>query len=98
MIDPSKKALLRVVSALMLICALPMLLWCLGLINNAATDSTFSYAGLGCFWGAALRLFNCDSHRGWSLPGGLTGIAGAGWAYVQLAAAVRLVSRVPMGF
>lgn len=97
MIDPSKKAFLRVVSALMLICALPMLLWCLGLINNAATDSTFPYAGLGCFLGVLLYAF--------SIVTAIGGLVFArrpnryGWcrmlAYVQLAAAVMLL--VPLG-
>jgi small-conductance mechanosensitive channel len=42
-----KRVLLRILSLLMLLAALPMLLWCWGLINNAALD--YTYAGVGCF-------------------------------------------------
>lgn len=42
-----KRILLRISSLLMLLAALPMLLWCLNLIDNAALD--YTYAGAGCF-------------------------------------------------
>lgn len=42
-----KRILLRISSILMLLCAPPMLLWCLHLIDNAALD--YEYAGAGCF-------------------------------------------------
>ena len=41
-----KRILLRISSLLMLLAALPMLLWCLNLIDNAALD--YTYAGAGC--------------------------------------------------
>jgi len=83
--------LLRISSALMLLCALPMLLWCLNLINNAALD--YDYAGVGCFGAALVYAFSM-----------VTAIAGLtfagrpyryGWcrilAYIQLAAGVLLI-------
>ena len=41
---------------LMLFSALPMLLWCLHLINTAALE--YDYAGLGCFIAAIVYLFS----------------------------------------
>ena len=37
-----KPALLIIASVMMLLSALPMLLWCLELINNAAMDYTYA--------------------------------------------------------
>lgn len=54
--NPPKRVLLRVVSVLMLICALPMLLWCLNLIDNASMD--YDYAGAGCFGAAMVYAFS----------------------------------------
>jgi len=86
-----KPVLLRIFSALMLLCALPMLLWCLNLINSAALD--YDYAGIGCFLAAIVYAFSM-----------VTAIAGLtfagkphrhGWcrtlAYIQLAAGVLLI-------
>ena len=86
-----KPALLRIFSVLMLLCALPMLLWCLNLINNAALD--YDYAGIGCFGAALLYAF--------SMVTAIAGLTFAGqpyryrWcrtlAYIQLAAGVLLI-------
>ena len=83
--------LLRIFSVLMLLCALPMLWWCLKLINNAALD--YDYAGIGCFLAAMVYAFSM-----------VTAIAGLvfagkphrhGWcrtlAYIQLAAGGLLI-------
>jgi hypothetical protein len=43
----TKRALLHISSVLMLLIAMPMFLWCLQLIDNAALD--YTYAGAGCF-------------------------------------------------
>jgi len=40
----------------MLLAALPMLLWCLGLIDNAALD--YTYAGAGCFAAGIVYIFS----------------------------------------
>ncbi|MDD4298001.1 MAG: zinc ribbon domain-containing protein [Ruminiclostridium sp.] len=56
-----KLVLLRVSSVLMLLAALPMLMWCLSLINSAALD--YDYAGAGCF-----GLFLTDSNIDENLP------------------------------
>jgi uncharacterized membrane protein YoaK (UPF0700 family) len=89
--NPSKRVLLRVVSVLMLICVLPMLLWCLNLIDNAALD--YDYAGAGCFGAAMVYAF--------SMVTAMAGLAFAGrthrygWcrilAYIQLAVGLLLV-------
>ena len=87
----SKRILLQVSSVLMLLCALPMLLWCMNLINNAALD--YDYAGAGCFGAAMVYAFSM-----------VTAIAGLTYAkrpyryrwcrtlsYIQLAAGVVLI-------
>ena len=51
-----KRVLLRVSSLLMLLAALPMLLWCLNLIDNAALD--YTYAGAGCFAAGIAYIFS----------------------------------------
>jgi len=89
--SPIKRMLLRISSALMLICALPMLLWCLNLINNAALD--YDYAGVGCFWAAIAYAF--------SMVTAIAGLAVAGqtyrygWcrilAYIQLGVGLLLI-------
>lgn len=81
---------LRVTSVLMLLAALPMLLWCLNLIDNAALD--YTYAGAGCFAAGIVYIF--------SMVTAIAGLAFAGrhhryrWcrtlAYIQLAAGVLL--------
>lgn len=86
-----KRLLLRISSMLMLLVALPMLLWCLNLINNAALD--YTYAGAGCFAAAIVYAF--------SMVTAIAGLAFVGqfhrhrWcralAYIQLAAGVLLV-------
>lgn len=86
-----KTILVRISSLLMLVCALPMMLWCLNLINNAALD--YEYAGAGCFGAAMVYVFSM-----------VTGIAGLslskktyryGWcralAYIQTAAGIVLI-------
>lgn len=87
----SKQVLLRINSALMLLCAPPMVLWCLGLINKAALD--YDYAGAGCFGAALVYAF--------SVVTAIAGLAFAGrpyrygWcrvlAHIQLAAGVLLI-------
>ena len=51
-----KRILLRISSILMLLVALPMLLWCLQLIDNAALD--YDYAGAGCFTAGIVYIFS----------------------------------------
>ncbi|MFV9473034.1 hypothetical protein ACM5Q9_01225 [Advenella sp. RU8] len=83
--------LLRLSSLLMLFFALPMVWWCLSLINNAAL--AYDNAGIGSFGAAMLYVFSM-----------LTAMAGMKWrwqsagycwcrmlAYVQLAVALVLV-------
>lgn len=92
MTSKTKQILLRIMSSLMLIIALPMLLWCLNLINNAALD--YDYAGLGCFVAGMAYVFSM-----------VTAIAGLTFAsrpnryywcrilaYIQLAAGILLIS------
>lgn len=50
---------LRFSSALMLLIALPMFMWCLSLINSAALD--YDYAGVGCFLAGLLYVFSMVS-------------------------------------
>ncbi|HFI0408990.1 TPA: hypothetical protein ACGOX2_000827 [Streptococcus suis] len=72
-----KRVILRVSSLLMLLAALPMLLWCLNLIDNAALD--YTYAGAGCFAAGIAYIFSMvTAIAGWPLQGGTTDIAGAG--------------------
>ncbi|MFW5647615.1 MAG: hypothetical protein ACOCG5_00875 [Candidatus Alkaliphilus sp. MAG34] len=86
-----KRMILWGSSILMLLCALPMMLWCLNLINNAALD--YDYAGAGCFAAAIVYTFSM-----------VTAIAGLtfarksyryGWcrvlAYIQLAAGILIL-------
>lgn len=86
-----KRVLLRISSVLMLLAALPMLLWCLGLIDNAALD--YTYAGAGCFAAGIAYIFSM-----------VTAIAGLAFAerlhryrwcrtlgLIQLAAGVLLI-------
>ncbi|MCK9267896.1 MAG: hypothetical protein M0P14_04175 [Alkaliphilus sp.] len=57
----TKRPLLLVVSsALMLVIAIPMLMWCFTLINGAAVDMTpgYTYAGVGCFAAAIVYTFS----------------------------------------
>lgn len=87
----TKQVLLTILSALMLIIALPMLLWCLNLINSAALD--YDYAGAGCFGAALIYIF--------SMVTAIAGLSFArkpyryGWcrvlAYIQLTAGVVLI-------
>jgi len=86
-----KRALLRISSVLMLAAALPMLLWCLNLIDNATLD--YDYAGTGCFAAAIGYAF--------SMVTAIAGLVFSGrlhrhhWcrvlAYIQLAAGVLLI-------
>lgn len=86
-----KRVLLRVSSLLMLLAALPMLLWCLNLIDNAALD--YTYAGAGCFAAGITYIF--------SMVTAIAGLAFAGrhyryrWCrtlgYIQLAAGILLI-------
>ena len=90
-ISKPKRILLRISSVLMLLAALPMLLWCLNLIDNAALD--YTYAGAGCFAAGIAYIF--------SMVTAIAGLAFAGrlhrhrWcralAYIQLAAGVLLI-------
>jgi hypothetical protein len=87
----AKRALLRVSSLLMLLAALPMLLWCLNLIDNAALD--YTYAGAGCFAAGIAYIF--------SMVTAIAGLAFAGrhyryrWcrtlSYIQLSAGILLI-------
>lgn len=87
----AKRALLRVSSLLMLLAALPMLLWCLNLIDNAALD--YTYAGAGCFAAGIAYIF--------SMVTAIAGLAFAGkphryrWCrtlgYIQLAVGILLI-------
>lgn len=91
-----KRVLLRISSVLMLLAALPMLLWCLNLIDNAALD--YTYAGAGCFAAGIAYIF--------SMVTAIAGLAFAGrlhrhrWCQtlglIQLAAGVLLI--VPLYF
>lgn len=75
----------------MLLAALPMLLWCLGLIDNAALD--YTYAGAGCFAAGIAYIF--------SMVTAIAGLAFAGRLHrqrccrtlglIQLAAGVLLI-------
>lgn len=86
-----KRMLLRISSVLMLLIALPMLLWCLNLINNASLE--YTYAGLGCFASGIAYIF--------SMVTAIAGLTFAGryrryfWCrilgYIQLAMVVLLV-------
>ncbi|QWV86959.1 hypothetical protein KQ224_02240 [Streptococcus parasuis] len=86
-----KRVILRVSSLLMLLTALPMLLWCLNLIDNAALD--YTYAGAGCFAAGIAYIF--------SMVTAIAGLAFAGkphryrWcrtlSYIQLAAGILLI-------
>lgn len=86
----TKRALLHISSVLMLLAALPMFLWCLQLIDNAALD--YTYAGVGCFAVGITYIF--------SMVTAIAGLAFAGkphryrWcrilAYIQLVAGVLL--------
>lgn len=86
-----KRVLLRISSVLMLFIALPMLLWCLSLIDTAALD--YTYAGAGCFAAGIVYIF--------SMVTAIAGLAFAGrlhrhrrcrvLAYIQLAAGVLLI-------
>ena len=51
-----KRILLRISSLLMLLAALPMLLWSWNLIDNAALD--YAYAGAGCFAAGIAYIFS----------------------------------------
>jgi hypothetical protein len=77
----------------MFVCALPMMLRCLNLINNAALNFDYEYAGAGCFGAAMVYVFSM-----------VTGIAGLsfsnktyryGWcrvlAYIQTVAGIVLI-------
>lgn len=85
------RVLLRISSVLMLLAALPMLLWSWNLIDNAALD--YTYAGAGCFAAGIAYIFSM-----------VTAIAGLAFAerlhrhrwcrtlgYIQLAAGVLLI-------
>ena len=86
-----KRILLQISSLLMLLVALPMLLWCLALINSAALD--YTYAGAGCFAAGIAHIF--------SMVTAIAGLVFAGrllrhrWCrvlgYIQLAAGVLLI-------
>lgn len=92
-----KRIFLWISSLQMLIAALPMMLWCWYLIDNAALDYTYIYAGVGCFAAGIVYIF--------SMVTAIAGLAFAGqfhrhrWcrtlAYIQLAAGVLLI--VPLG-
>ena len=91
----TKKSLLLVISsALMLIIAIPMVMWCFTLIDSASVDRTpgYTYAGVGCF--AAAMVYTL------SMATAIGGLSFAGkpyrlhlcrpWAFVQLVAGVIL--------
>lgn len=73
----TKRALLHISSVLMLLIAMPMFLWYLHLIDNAALD--YEYAGAGCFVAGIVYIFSIvTAIAGLALQGGTTDIAGAG--------------------
>jgi hypothetical protein len=86
-----KRTVLRISSVLMLLAALPMMLWCWNLIDTAALD--YTYAGVGCFVAGITYIF--------SMVTAIAGLAFAGrfyryrWCrtlgYIQLAAGVLLI-------
>lgn len=86
-----KIRLLRITSAIMLICVVPMLMWCIDLIYITINDN--DYSALGCFVAAIVYAF--------SIITALTGLILAGkphryiWcripAYMQLTAGVALI-------
>jgi len=92
-----KPVLLIASSILMLLTAIPLILWCLNLINIAALDLDFTYAGVGCFAAAVLYAY--------SMVVAIAGLVFArrpynhrwcrGLAYVQLTVGVLLM--VPLG-
>lgn len=94
-----KPALLIISSVIMLLTAIPLLLWCLNLINSASVDMSpgYTYAGAGCFAAAIVYAF--------SMVTAMAGLAFAGrpyrhrWcrmlAYIQLATGVILI--FPLG-
>lgn len=51
-----KLVLIKISSILMLLVAMPMFLWCLQLIDNAALD--YTYAGAGCFAAGIAYIFS----------------------------------------
>jgi len=74
----TKRALLHISSVLMLLIAMPMFLWCLQLIDNAALD--YAYAGAGCFAAGITYIFSMvTAIAGWPLQGNLIDIAGVGY-------------------
>jgi len=87
----TKRALLHISSVLMLLIAMPMFLWYLHLIDNAALD--YEYAGAGCFVAGIVYIF--------SIVTAIAGLAFAGrhhryrWCrtlgIIQLAAVVLLI-------
>lgn len=57
----TKKPLLLIVSSvLMLVVAIPMIMWCLTLTDSASVDTTYgyTYAGLGCFTAGIVYTFS----------------------------------------
>ncbi len=87
-----KPVLLIISSVAMLLISLPMAYWCLGLINSAALNYTYPYAGVGCF--AAVLLYAL------SLITAIVGLVSARrpdrrcsrrLGYIQLAVAVALI-------
>ncbi len=92
-----KRILLRISSVLMLLAALPMLLWCWGHIGDVALNHTSSYAGVGYFLAGVVYVF--------SMVTAIAGLVFAGqchryrWCrilgYIQLVAGVLLI--VPLG-
>lgn len=65
----------------MLLTAIPLILWCISLINGATLDSYFTYAVVGCFAAAILYTYSMVVAKlDWCLPGGPIIIVGAeGW-------------------
>jgi hypothetical protein len=95
MLSRPRRIFLRIISALMLLAAVPMFFLCWSLINGAALDKDFAYAGAGCFAAGIVYIF--------SVPTAVAGLVFAGHrhrvcrviGYIQLAAAALLV--VPLG-
>ncbi|HBT19401.1 MAG TPA: hypothetical protein DEA52_05030 [Clostridiaceae bacterium] len=61
-LKPKKKrsvsGLLFIASWIMLISALPMMVWCLDLVNTASVDKDYTYAGVGVFAASILYVFS----------------------------------------
>ena len=63
-----RKSVLIAASAVILLMAVPMALWCLSLVNQAAVDTEYRNAGIGCVMAVVIYLL--------SIPLGIAGLIG----------------------